>query len=737
MARMYDPGSKRKEALKRKQQAPAPKPPPQAARAERTIAAPAPAPAPTPKPAPPPMEATRPPAGAPQARTPRPAPKAGVPGESPMQAAWQAEQAHTKMSGLGPALSQLGRTLLSFPQGPRERTAYVPQVGGGVKPVKTETDVPIMMFSFGGAGPTQWERVGAAAGREGRLGALTRKQQQQGLRPTPEAPQQKAAETLGRKGIQEVGEEAGERVAKTGAREGLAAGERPTWGQAIKEGITADLRAGKAGIQNLTDELTQATLRLPGATRAAAGATGALLAAQKVGVTPPVIGAGVAGMYPYGEPTPPTTQPPDVIVGQQPPVTTPPATIGEATKRAQDRLAAAGIGGGAPVTPPTGEQPPGTPPPTEEQPPPGVTIGEGEQPPGGGREEPGEVAEWNTIIDDVNRGVGDLVGNLRDALTMNDTELIGVSVAAAQSLLDDIARLRADLVAAYEREGQEIDPATMTVLDNLEKALNDQIRATEEEMNRRGMYWSGILEEAKLRMRTGYLSDRARVLSERLAGIQDTMRQALESLYGRAVEQLGGIYQTGVQSAYAAREAAAQRRADLMEQLLGQRMDLERVRAEERRRRAEEARLTKDAERKYLQWLTEQMGETVPGLPGVQPGLPTWPRQYQQGQLNIQQQRAAAPSRAAPAGVDATATQTVLQYVRGIAQTEGLDAALAALEAEWYDLAREGVDVQCLRDELLREFGTAAPAPAPGGGAALPPAYSPAPVGGPTGWRAQ
>lgn len=101
----------------------------------------------------------------------------------------------------------------------------------------------------------------------------------------------------------------------------------------------------------------------------------------------------------------------------------------------------------------------------------------------------------------------------------NAPDVQAIFATQGKTLLDMLDKQIADLQAS----GSQVDPATANTLQTLRDELDRNLKATREDMARRGILESGITIEAEQILRKGNMSDQARILTDRLSRIQQNI----------------------------------------------------------------------------------------------------------------------------------------------------------------------------------------------------------------------
>lgn len=133
-------------------------------------------------------------------------------------------------------------------------------------------------------------------------------------------------------------------------------------------------------------------------------------------------------------------------------------------------------------------------------------------------------------------------------------DVTGVFLQQSQAILKMLDEQEAQLRAESEKQGTQIDPATQFTIDKMRESLNEQLKTTREDLNRRGLNDSGILLELENRLQKGSMSDQARVLAERLTKLQDQLSSGLSNIRNQKVSTLSSFGRDAANAQFTAGE---------------------------------------------------------------------------------------------------------------------------------------------------------------------------------------
>lgn len=119
------------------------------------------------------------------------------------------------------------------------------------------------------------------------------------------------------------------------------------------------------------------------------------------------------------------------------------------------------------------------------------------------------------------------------------SDVTGVFLTQAKSILSLLDQQDAELRADAEKNGTQIDPSTQFTIDKLRETLQENLKGVREDLNRRGLYESGIELDLENKLQKGSASDQARILADRLSTIQQQLQSGLQANRKARVDTLG------------------------------------------------------------------------------------------------------------------------------------------------------------------------------------------------------
>lgn len=193
---------------------------------------------------------------------------------------------------------------------------------------------------------------------------------------------------------------------------------------------------------------------------------------------------------------------------------------------------------------------------------PGLDGGVPNQNPGG----PTQGTAGGGDLTNLTNAVTSQIQNIQASLTSPGTPIDATAVffKQSQAILGMLDQQEAQMRAENEKAGTTVDPATQFAIDKLRENLQEQMKATRETLNSRGLYDSGILLELENRLQKGSASDQAQILSTRLSKLQDDLQKGLTQL---RTQRYTAASQFGLAG------ANAQRSQDELSQTLAQRRE--------------------------------------------------------------------------------------------------------------------------------------------------------------------
>lgn len=125
---------------------------------------------------------------------------------------------------------------------------------------------------------------------------------------------------------------------------------------------------------------------------------------------------------------------------------------------------------------------------------------------------------------------------LIDQLTQQNQAM---SMQYLNQMTAQLDQLEKEIIARYEQQGTELDPATMAALTEIRNQVNLRRQQLMEEMNRRGLLQSGIWIEEENRILSNQLTAEERLLSNRLAEAQNAIMNTLASFAQQRMNIMG------------------------------------------------------------------------------------------------------------------------------------------------------------------------------------------------------
>lgn len=293
------------------------------------------------------------------------------------------------------------------------------------------------------------------------------------------------------------------------------------------------------------------------------------------------------------------------------------------------------------------------------------------------------IIDTTTLMDNVNNSIEDLITIGTIELSKPDTspDVLAVYNQYLSDILSSIEKRINDLKSTAEQQGKELDQSTLLSLDTLRQRLSDELKSVREELNRRGLYESGILLELETKLRNNELSKEARILSERLNKIYDNLNNSLNQLYNAAID-VQSKYGLAAADAYAKAKANyEQQRQDLLTKLINARLE-------------QRSQLSKEQQAALDRQFKEQQAELDRQLKELQLQQENY---WKQQNYNLQQQKAQTPK------YSASATQAAISRIPNFSSRE---EALAVLQQELPILQAQGVDVNAVIQAINAYFGT-------------------------------
>ena len=281
--------------------------------------------------------------------------------------------------------------------------------------------------------------------------------------------------------------------------------------------------------------------------------------------------------------------------------------------------------------------------------------------------------DTTTLMDNVNNSIENLINIGISELSKPDTspDVLAVYNQYLNSILESIEKRINDLKSMAEQQDKELDQSTLFTLETLRQRLSDELKSVREELNRRGLYESGILLDLETKLRNNELSEEARILSERLNKIYDNLNNNLNQLYNAAID-VQSKYGLAAADAYAkAKTDYEQQRQDLLTKLINARLE-------------QRSQLSKEQQAALDRQLKEQQAALDRQLREKELQQENY---WKQLNYNLQQQKAASSA----SRTNSTATNNAINYIISSASSreEALNMVYAAIDT----LISQGVDV--------------------------------------------
>jgi hypothetical protein len=281
--------------------------------------------------------------------------------------------------------------------------------------------------------------------------------------------------------------------------------------------------------------------------------------------------------------------------------------------------------------------------------------------------------DTTTLMDNVNNSIENLINIGISELSKPDTspDVLAVYNQYLNSILESIEKRINDLKSMAEQQDKELDQSTLFTLETLRQRLSDELKSVREELNRRGLYESGILLDLETKLRNNELSEEARILSDRLSKIYDNLNNSLNQLYKAAID-VQSKYGLAAADAYAkAKTDYEQQRQDLLTKLINARLE-------------QRSQLSKEQQAALDRQLKEQQAALDRQLREKELQQENY---WKQLNYNLQQQKAASSA----SRTNSTATNNAINYIISSASSreEALNMVYAAIDT----LISQGVDV--------------------------------------------
>lgn len=118
-----------------------------------------------------------------------------------------------------------------------------------------------------------------------------------------------------------------------------------------------------------------------------------------------------------------------------------------------------------------------------------------------------------------------------------------MSMQYLNQMTSQLDQLQNEIIAKYEQQGTELDPATMSALSELRNEVDRRRQGLMEEMNRRGLLQSGIWLEEENRILSNQLTAEERLMAGRLADAQNRIMDTLTNFAAQRMNIMGSTMQ--------------------------------------------------------------------------------------------------------------------------------------------------------------------------------------------------
>ncbi|WP_264843990.1 coiled-coil domain-containing protein [Caldinitratiruptor microaerophilus] len=169
--------------------------------------------------------------------------------------------------------------------------------------------------------------------------------------------------------------------------------------------------------------------------------------------------------------------------------------------------------------------------------------------------------------------------------------------AAASQILELAKQLEQEIRQEFEKQQTVLDPQTEEALRVLREQMELTLQATREDLNRRGLFESGILLELENRIRKQGLTDQQKILAQRLQALRDKLETRLNQIREWRLKTAGDLYSQAAKSQAEAALDYEKRRADFAKAFME-------MRVKQRRQQYEDAvaRYDRDIERRLKEY---------------------------------------------------------------------------------------------------------------------------------------
>lgn len=118
-----------------------------------------------------------------------------------------------------------------------------------------------------------------------------------------------------------------------------------------------------------------------------------------------------------------------------------------------------------------------------------------------------------------------------------------MSLSYLNQMTSQLDQLQNEIIAKYQQQGTELDPATMAALTEIRNEVDRRRQGLMEEMNRRGLLQSGIWLEEENRILSNQLSTEEKLMAGRLAEAQNRIMDTITSFATQRMNIMGSSMQ--------------------------------------------------------------------------------------------------------------------------------------------------------------------------------------------------
>jgi hypothetical protein len=271
-----------------------------------------------------------------------------------------------------------------------------------------------------------------------------------------------------------------------------------------------------------------------------------------------------------------------------------------------------------------------------------------------------------------------------------------VYMQQAQSILAMLDEQEKQLRADSERQGTTLDPSVAFTLNTLRQTLEDNLKTTREDLNRRGVYDSGITLDLESKLRKGSASDAAMVMASRLSKLQDQLSQGLAGIRSQKVSTLSSFGRDAANAQTSSDEASRRRQYDTEQNAIKSMLDLRGQVSTENNQAANRSFQGNESALQRAYGESQSKAQTA--------------AQFEQNRLAYEREKSLVDQRAAAGAYTSGGTSTkstALSRAAGgdvtqqaIADLKSVftnsDEASAAIKQQMAELAANGVDIAAL-----------------------------------------